>query len=293
MEHLDRAPQLHQTAGTEHGDAIADRQRVVLVMGHEDRRRPRRVQDRDDVVAHPGPQVGVEARERLVEQHQRRLRCQGARQRDPLTLATRQLVWIAIAIVGHPDELEHLHRPRAGVAVTDAELDVRRHRQVREQGVLLEHQPHPPLLRGDRGADVVDGSSSQADLSAVDRVETGDRAQQRRLAAATRPDKPEHLVITDAERHVVERDDVTETLRDVFEVERGHAADILASSGPDASPPTEVGPNVPAMTTEWRGGQGRATSRRRESNTTGNNATAMIESAGSAACSKRDSDARL
>ena len=50
-------------------------------------------------------------------------------------------------------------------------------------------------------------------------LETGDHPQQRRLAAAGRPDKHEELAIGDLEIHIADRDD---TIRDRPSRGRGH-----------------------------------------------------------------------
>ena len=56
-------------------------------------------------------------------------------------------------------------------------------------------------------------------------LEAGDRAQQRRLAAARRPDERDELAVPDVERDVVDGDDVArEDLRDASKLDLGHGA---------------------------------------------------------------------
>ena len=92
--------------GPHDGDAVADRQRLGLVVGHEQRRGAGRAQHVDDVGAQAGPQVGVEAGERLVEQHEPRLGRQRPGEGDALALAAGQLVRVAVAVAGEPDHAE-------------------------------------------------------------------------------------------------------------------------------------------------------------------------------------------
>ena len=73
---------------------------------------PVQAEDVGDLGAQPTAEVGVEAGERLVEQHQAGPRGEGAGQRDPLALAARQLVRVAAAVAGQPDDLQPLRRTR-------------------------------------------------------------------------------------------------------------------------------------------------------------------------------------
>ena len=61
-----------------------------------------------DLVAQVHAHLGVERRERLVEQEQPRRRRERAGERDPLLLAAGQLGGILVALVGKADQLEQL-----------------------------------------------------------------------------------------------------------------------------------------------------------------------------------------
>ena len=88
-----------------------------------------------------------------------------------------------------------------GDALTPAEADVALHRQVGEQGVLLEDQPDPALLgrEVDPAPCVEQCLVAEQDPSALRPHEPGDRAQHGRLAGAGRPDESERLPL-DLER---------------------------------------------------------------------------------------------
>ena len=66
-------------------------QGLGLVVGHEHGGGAASGERMQHRVARVGPERGVEARERLVEQHQRRARRERAGDRDPALLAARQL----------------------------------------------------------------------------------------------------------------------------------------------------------------------------------------------------------
>ena len=112
---LGRRPDLQQSARFHHRDAVGEAERLLLVVGDEHRGGVRRAQDVAHFVAHPAAQRRVEVRERLVEQQDRGIGCERPRDRDPLLLATRELVRAAAPLVAEADELEHLADPRRRV----------------------------------------------------------------------------------------------------------------------------------------------------------------------------------
>ena len=80
-------------------------------MGDVDRGDPELVVQAADLEAHLLAQVGVEVRQRLVEQQHLGLDDDGARERHALLLAAGQLGRIAAAEGAHLHDLEHVGRP--------------------------------------------------------------------------------------------------------------------------------------------------------------------------------------
>ena len=117
--------------------------------------------------------VGVERRERLVEQEHVRVACERAGEPDALALASRELARPRVAEVADPEPLEHRVRERA---VERAEADVLRDVEVWEERVLLEEVADAPPL----GRQVEAGGRVEPGV-AVD----GDRALARRSRPAT------------------------------------------------------------------------------------------------------------
>ena len=72
------------------GDAVGDRERLLLVVRDIDRGRAIGPLQLADFDAHVDAQLGVEIGQRLIEHQQRRLDHQGPRQRHALLLPTRQ-----------------------------------------------------------------------------------------------------------------------------------------------------------------------------------------------------------
>ena len=73
-------------------------------------------------------------------------------------------------------------------------------REIGEDGVVLEHHAGVAAMRRQR----VDALAAETDLAGGEVGEAGDRAQQRGLAAARRPEQRKELAVLDLERHVVD-----------------------------------------------------------------------------------------
>ena len=254
--------QLLDAPGPHHSDAVADGQCVGPVVGDQQGRRGRQAQDVRDLGAQPTAQIGVEAGERLVEQHEARPWGEGTGERDPLALAAGQLVGVAVAVVGHADDVQPLRTAPGPIGARDAaqpERDVAGHRQVGEQGMLLKDETCVAELRVDPADAVVDDGVADADRAGVDVGQSGDESQQRRLPASARPDDGNQLGVADGEVEVID---------------------------------SENGPECLAHGAQLEDVVGHRRSRWRLRMATGTRATRMIVSAGSAACSNRDSEAR-
>ena len=132
-------------------------------MGHQDGRRAGTPQHPEHVGTDRGAQRRIERRKRLVEQHDLGLDRQGTSQRDPLLLAARQLVRVALSVARETHELEQLVNPLAPLRTAGkAERHVAPHAQVREQGPLLRHVADAAVLGGHEPvARVVDDLLSQ------------------------------------------------------------------------------------------------------------------------------------
>ena len=90
------------------------------------------------------------------------------------------------------DQPQHVRHPfpaRVGRLAAQAEPHVVVYRQVREQGVVLEHHADAPRFRGQAPAGPADDLAIQPDLAFRNFLEAGDAAQQRGLAAAGRSEQ--------------------------------------------------------------------------------------------------------
>ncbi len=127
-------------------DAVRERRCVLEVVRHEDRGKPEPVEQLAELRTDPGARVCVERRERLVEQEQRGVSRERARERDSLALAARKLVHPSAGELGDPEALEQ----RSDVPCAPrAETDVAPNVEMREERVLLEEVADASVFRRD------------------------------------------------------------------------------------------------------------------------------------------------
>ena len=213
-----------------HREAVRHRQRLLLVVRHVEERDADLPLDRLQLDLELTPQLGVEGAEWLVEEQDGRGEHERTGERDALLLAARELVRPPLSEAAEPDELERLRHAAAllvlrHVLEAEPESDVLLHREVREEGVALEHGVDRALVRR-RLRDVV---LADDDPPRVGPLEAGDHPQRRRLAAAGRAEQREELAAADLERHVVDGRDVVERLAHALE-DDGLRAERHASS---------------------------------------------------------------
>ena len=194
----------HRLAAVEQQDAVGQRHRLDLVMGDVDGAGAAEVAVQlGDLEAGLHPQRRVQVGERLVEQEDAGLAHDRAADGHPLALAARERLGLAVEQV---IELQHLGRGAHLLAdhrlvhlgQPQAEGHVLVDGHVREQRVGLEHHRHAALRR----CHLVHALAADLQLAAGDVLQPRDHAQQRRLAAARRPDEDAELALRDVQVHV-------------------------------------------------------------------------------------------
>ena len=175
-------------------------------MGDEDRGRAQPFLEAGDLRTHLHPQLGIQVRQRLV--HQKRLGTAHDRapHRHPLPLPTRQLVGLTVQKVNQIKRFRGLLHLLADLLARQfrqrqREGDVLAHRQMRVQGVRLEHHRDVTVLR----RKVVDPAAVDQQVSGGDLVEAGDHVQRRRLPAPRRPHQDDELAVGNGDRQVPDR----------------------------------------------------------------------------------------
>src|SRR5207342_3701898 len=207
---------------TEHGQPVAHRERLLLVVRDVDERQADLPLDLLQLDLHRLPELEVEGAERLVQQEDLGTVDQRARQGHALALPARELARLALS-----EGRQLHHRERVGRAVAalgrrhllDLEpvLDVLLHRHVGEQGVVLEDRVHVALVRGEVG-DVLAAEQHPAGGRGL---EPRDHPEAGGLARSGGTEHREELTLADLEVDAVHGDHVAEPLDDRFERDRG------------------------------------------------------------------------
>ena len=138
-----------------------------------------------------------------------------------LLLTAGELAGSAILQSLELDQRERVGDPAFDLGPGDAAhpqaiADIGRHVHVREQRVVLEHDPDFAPVAGKVG----DAPAIDRDLAAVRHQEAGNQVEQRGLAAARRPEQRHQLAAADQQRQLVERGGLAEAFRDAVEPDR-------------------------------------------------------------------------
>ena len=184
--------------------AVGQRDRLLEIVGDEHHRLAVGAPQVEQQVAHDLPGLRVERAERLVHQQDLRIADQHLGEADALALAAGQHVRIALAERAEPDagraSPARARAPRArGVpGGLQPDRDVLQRGLPGKQRLGLEQVAGLPVEPGERRAENVDAPGRR-------RKQAGGDVEQRRLAAAGRPDDGDELAVGDVERGALDR----------------------------------------------------------------------------------------
>ena len=221
--HLTRRADLRDVTAVHHGEAVAHRERLLLVVGHVEEGDPDVALQRGELVLERLAQLGVERAERLVEQEHRAVRAR-ARGRVRRAAAGRPTAARACACAEpfEPNQRDRVADPALPVGLADPALpaqavrDVVLDREMREQRVALEHGVDRPAVR--RSACEVD--AVEEDRPGGRLLEPGDEPQCRGLAASRRPEQREELARADRQVDAVDGHELAEALLETDQLDR-------------------------------------------------------------------------
>ena len=150
-------------------------------------------------------QLEVKCAQRLVQQKDARLVDQTAGNGNTLLLTAGQLMDAAALKPFQADDLEHFQHLGADFLLghlfqAQAESDILKHIQVREERVLLEHRVHRPLV----GRHVGDVLAIKKDIARFRGDKTGNHTQGCRLAAAGGAEEGDKFLVVDVQRESVQ-----------------------------------------------------------------------------------------
>ena len=197
---LGERSRLHYPAGLEDDHAIAKGHGVDGVVRDDDPDAVVCLEVAAQLPAGVDARARIERGQRLVEQEHAWLRHERPGERYPLGLASAQRARPRRRVLGHVDAFEPRPGAAAGVLPPNSsgpqtERHVLQRAEMREQRLVLEHETDRATIgRRPRATHrVVEHASVDRDPSAVERQQPGERAQQRRLAGAVRPDQHDRL----------------------------------------------------------------------------------------------------
>src|SRR5207253_7668418 len=173
--------------------------------------------------SHVHPKLGVEIRERLIEQKHACLTAKGGADGHALALAARKLPWLAVESLGKPEDRRDLLDPPLDlllrhVTKPKGEGHVLVHAHVRVERVTLED--HGNVAVAGREAD--HRSASDADVAAGDVFQSGDHAERGCLSAAARTDQDQEFLILNGEVDPRDRPHLAKLLLNFLQNNIGH-----------------------------------------------------------------------
>src|SRR5690606_26686920 len=221
---------LEQAAEIHDADAIRERKRFLLIVRDQNRRDLELALHLTNRAAQLFADLRIERAERLVEQQHLRLVRERSCNRHALLLSAGELGRQAVVHAFERDEAQQLFAPfdaLGGLQATHPQrkFNVLADAHVFEEGVVLKHEPDAAMARGH----VSDVAPVQSDAPVIDAAQTRDRTQQRRLAAAARPEQHEELAFRHFERNVVDDGRALIPFGDLVERDR-HRGRTLASA---------------------------------------------------------------
>ena len=195
-----RAGDLLQAAVVEHRHPVREHHRLLLVVGDVDAGDPERPLDPANLVLHFLAEPPIEGAERLVHEHEVRLEDEGAGDGYPLLLTPGELGGLAVLVPLEANQGEGARHPlpadlRVHSAHFEREGQVLPHRQVREEGVVLEHHPDAAFTR----RQIADRAAADPDGAGGWRFEPGQHHQASGLAGPRGSEQGEELALPDLE----------------------------------------------------------------------------------------------
>ena len=229
MRHLvDRAVG-DDLSGVQGDRPVGDRPERVEVVRHHHHGEREAVGKRANQPVEGAGADRIEAGRRLVEEEDLGLEREGARERDALAHAARELGGhLAERVGSEPDQRQLEADKRVHEAGVEGRLLAKRHRDVvgdgdrREQGAILEQHPEAPPQRREPLLVVLrQVLAEQPHASGGRSLQAHHLAQQHRLAGAASTDERHDLPGIDLEAHAVVHDGVAEARDDLLQANEG------------------------------------------------------------------------
>ena len=196
---------LLQQCDAQHGDAIAHRHRLDLVVRDVHGRHREALLQLDELRPRLHAQLRVEVRERLVHQIDLWVADDGASHRDSLPLATGEVPWLPVEVRLEIEQLRRFAHPLEALFLRHALLLQREAHVGRDVEVWIERvalEDHRDVaVTGPHGRHVL---AADQDVAAVEWLEPGEHAERGRLARSRGTDEHEQFSVLDRQVQVVD-----------------------------------------------------------------------------------------
>ena len=174
--------------------------------------------------AHLHPQLGIEVRQRLVEQEHAGVAHDGTAERHALALAAGELARLALQQFADAEDVGRVPHALVDLGLFEfahfqAERHVVVHAHVRVERVVLEHHGDVAVHR----RQCIDHGAVDRDIAGADRLKSGDHPERRRLAAAGRSDEHHELLVADLQIDVFDSVHAVVELVDPLEDDLSHS----------------------------------------------------------------------
>jgi hypothetical protein len=197
---LENRPSIH------HNDLVGENECFFLVMGHVDRRRASLLLNASEVGAELLSELAIERPERLIEEKHLRSVDESSTYGDTLLLPSTQVFRSAVRETVQIDQIQYFPdtvAPSLPVPAADPEgvFDVLVRGHVRKQCVMLKDEPNVALLNGQP----CDVAAADQDSPAGGGQQTGQDAEERRLARSARAEQGAERAALDLQRRRLDR----------------------------------------------------------------------------------------
>jgi hypothetical protein len=231
VEELQRRAGLLDPALAHDDDLVGHGHGLDLVVGDVDGGGAQALVQLADLGTHLHTQLGVQVRQRFVEQEDLRVAHDGAPHRHALALPARELARVALEQLVQVEDARRVLDAAALLGVghprqREREAHVLAHGHVRVQRIALEHHRHVAFL----GQQVVDDATVDADHPGADVLQPGEHAQQRGLAAARGADQHGERTVRDLDADLVQHRHRAELLAHPLDADGCHRAQPCASA---------------------------------------------------------------
>ena len=180
------------------------------------RRRKRRGQPQaDKIIEQQILRLTIQRRERLIEQHHRRINRQRARNRHPLPHPAGKLANPGMGKLTELRTRQHIAHPLAPLRFRERmmrqhQLHILRHRAPRQQGKILKNERQRVERRGRR-------FTFQPHHARIRRFQSTQKTQQRRFPAAGRADDADNFARLNRKRHILQHQPPVITVRHIID----------------------------------------------------------------------------